>query len=76
MHASAPRRLPRNRLGRICRRLCSVVGIDPRRCFCWHCIGVRSGLYHCTRIRVGHRTYDDVRVLGIRVIHRFAFELP
>jgi len=76
MHASVPRRLPRGRSGRILRRLCLYAGVQPRRCFCWRCLAVRSGLFHCTRVRVGPRTYADVRVLGVRISHRFAFERP
>ncbi len=75
MHA--PRRLHHSGLvSRICRRLCWFVGIDPRCCFCWRCIAVRTGLFHRTRVQLGDRTYADVRVLGIRVVHRFVFELP
>ncbi len=76
MHASAMRRLPRGRVGRILRRLCLSIGINPRRCFCWRCVAASSGIFHCTRVRSGHRAYTDVRVLGIRIIHLFAFELP
>ncbi len=76
MNASAFRRLPRGRVGRILRRLCFFLGINPRRCFCWRCVAASSGLFHCTRARSGHRAYSDVRVLGIRIIHRFAFDLP
>ena len=76
MHASTRRRLPRGRVGRILRRLCFFAGINPRRCFCLRCVAAGSGLFHWTRVRSGHGAYTDVRVLGIRIMHRFAFDLP
>ena len=71
MHGSAPRRLPHG-----IRMLCRRVGIDPRRCFCMRCIAARIGLFRSTQVQVGRRTYSDVRVLGMRVSHRLAFEAP
>ncbi|MCY4634961.1 MAG: hypothetical protein OXG04_10745 [Acidobacteria bacterium] len=76
MHASTLRRLPRGRVGRILRRLCFVAGINPRRCFCWRCVAASSGLFHYTRVRSRLRAYTDLRMLGVRIVHRFAFELP
>ena len=40
------------------------------------CIAARIGLFRSTQVQVGRRTYRDVRVLGMRVSHRLAFELP
>ena len=76
MHGSAPRRLPHGRSGRRIRVLCRRAGINPRRCFCMRCIAARIGLVRSTQVQVGRRTYSDVRVLGMRVSHRLAFEAP
>ena len=76
MRASAPQRLLRRRCGRIFRRLFRCAGLDPRRCFCARCVAARSGLFRRTRTWVGRRAYADVRLLGICISHRFAFELP
>jgi len=51
-------------------------GIDLRRCFCGRCIAARSGLFRRTRSWVGREVYADVHLLGIRISHRFAFEMP
>ena len=77
MHASsAPRYLPNGCFGRLVRVLCRLVGIDSRRCFCIRCVATRSGIFRRTRTRVGHRAYANMHLLGIRIIHRFAYELP
>ncbi len=77
MRASAPdRRLRNHRFGQLIRGLCRLVGIDSRRCFCIRCIAARSGIFRRTRTWVGHRAYADVHLLGIRISHRFAYELP
>ena len=77
MHASsAPRYLPNGHIGHLVRVLCRLVGIDSRRCFCIRCIAARSGIFRRTRTRVGHRTYADMHLLGVRISHRFAYELP
>ena len=76
MHGSAPRRLPHGRIGRRIRVLCRRAGINPRCCFCMRCIAARIGLFRSTQVQVGRRTYNDVRMFGMRVSHRLAFELP
>ena len=77
MHVSpAPRCLPNGRIGHLVRVLCRLVGIDSRRCFCIRCIAARSGIFRRTRTRVGYRAYVSMHLLGIRVSHRFAYDLP
>ena len=77
MHASpAPRCLPNGRIAHRVRVLCRLVGIDSRRCFCIRCVAARSGIFRRTRTRVGHRAYVNMHLLGIRISHRFAYELP
>ena len=76
MHAPAPQCLLRGRCGRLVRRLLLLAGIDLRRCFCARCIAARSGLFRRTRSWVGRQAYADVHLLGIRISHRFAFEMP
>ena len=76
MHARAPQRLARGRFDDIVQTLCRLASIDLRRCSCTRCIAARSGIFRRTRTWTGHRAYADVHVLGIRISHRFAFELP
>lgn len=76
MHASVPPRLLLNRSDNHFRRLFQFAGIDLRRCFCARCVAARSGLFRRTRTWVGHRAYADAYLLGIRVSHRLAFEMP
>ena len=74
MHASAPQR--HLRYGHLVRRLLLFAGIDRRRCFCARCVAARSGLFRRTRSWVGRQAYADVHLLGMRISHRFAFEMP
>lgn len=76
MHAHALQHLLRGRRGHLVRRLFRLAGVDPRRCFCVRCIAARSGLFLRTRVWAGRRAYVDVYLLGIRISHRFAFEMP
>ena len=77
MHASAPQCLVlHGRFHRLVRTLCRVAGIDPRRCVCMRCIAARSGLFRRTRVWTGGVAYADVHVLGVRIRHRVAFDLP
>ena len=78
MHGCARQRstLSPRPLRRLVRRLFRLAGIDLRRCFCMRCIAVRSGLFRRTRAWAGRRAYADVYLLGIRVRHCFAFEMP
>ena len=76
MHAYASQRHPGRSCGHLTRRLFRLAGIDLRRCFCGRCIAARSGLFRRTRSWVGREVYADVHLLGIRISHRFAFEMP
>ncbi len=79
MHAYAPQRLLLGRGSHLVRRLCLFAGLDPRptrRCFCVRCAAARNGLFRRTRTWVGRRAYADVQLFGIRISHRFAFEMP
>ena len=77
MHASAPQRLVHGRFHRlVLRPLCRLAGIDPRRCLCMRCIAARSGLFRRSRVCTGGVAYADVHVLGVRIRHRVAFDLP
>ena len=76
MHAHALQRLLRGRSGHVVRRLFRFAGVDLRRCLCTRCIAARSGLFLRTRAWTGRRAYADVYLLGIRISHRFAFEMP
>jgi len=76
MHAYASQRHPGRSCGHLIRRLFRFAGIDLRRCFCGRCIAARSGLLRHTRSWVGREVYADVHLLGIRISHRFAFEMP
>ncbi|MDD9987193.1 MAG: hypothetical protein OXQ31_13030 [Spirochaetaceae bacterium] len=76
MHATAKRQQVHGRFRRMVHRLCRIAGIDPRRCFCLRCITAGSGIYRRTRVTVGQRVYADAHVLGVRIRHRYAFDLP
>ena len=76
MHASATRQQVHGRFRRLVHALCRFAGINPRRCFCMRCSAARSGIYRRTRATVGQSVYADVHVLGIRIRHRYAFDLP
>ena len=76
MHASTPQHHLPGRCGHLVRRLFLLAGIDLQRCFCARCIAAHSGLFRRTRSWVGRRAYADVHVLGMRISHRFAFEMP
>ena len=76
MEASATHGPLHRHFRRLSHALSRFASINPRRCFCMRCVAAHSGVYRRTRVMVGQRAYVDMQVLGIRVRHRYAFDLP